>query len=311
MRDFGHEEIYTQSVWGEVRDRMWAFHARMAECAAQGDQAGAVAALDEAYFYYIDVVKGLAADSTRNARADAFLSGDGGDAVLARRTNDKSGVAVAYRIAASIHRNGDEAGSKLGSEPELIERLAVGRSTLREAIRTLEFFGVAEMQRGFGGGLTVIDPDPSLVIETAVLYLQHFGLDEPGTRSLADWLQQETARSIAARATHVELQDLIQGLEACAHAPTLERPSFAAELLQRLSRLADNRVLGLSADIAWQARSGLRAPSSGSRRPAPADADSVRAAADRLRIALRSPRAPPLSKALEQVSASLRVCVAS
>lgn len=55
-------------------------------------------------------------------------------------------------------------GSKLGTETELMARFDVGRSVLREAIRSLERLGVVRMDRGVSGGLTLIEPDPSQVI---------------------------------------------------------------------------------------------------------------------------------------------------
>lgn len=49
-----------------------------------------------------------------------------------------------------IQEDGLVAGDKLPSERELSERLKVGRSSVREALRALEFLGLIETRRGEG-----------------------------------------------------------------------------------------------------------------------------------------------------------------
>jgi len=64
-------------------------------------------------------------------------------------------------------------GQSLGSEAELGARFGVGRSVLREAIRSLEQLGVVERGRGGRSGPRVITPDPATVIETRRRRLRH------------------------------------------------------------------------------------------------------------------------------------------
>lgn len=49
-----------------------------------------------------------------------------------------------------IERDGLKAGDKIPSERELCERLNVGRSSVREALRALELLGLIETKRGEG-----------------------------------------------------------------------------------------------------------------------------------------------------------------
>ena len=49
-----------------------------------------------------------------------------------------------------IERNNLKSGDKLPSERELSERLNVGRSSVREALRALELLGLIETRRGEG-----------------------------------------------------------------------------------------------------------------------------------------------------------------
>jgi GntR family transcriptional regulator, transcriptional repressor for pyruvate dehydrogenase complex len=54
------------------------------------------------------------------------------------------------QIRRIIREDGLVAGDKLPSERELSERLQVGRSSVREALRALEFLGLIETRRGEG-----------------------------------------------------------------------------------------------------------------------------------------------------------------
>uniref|UniRef100_A0A7U3YDM5 Regulatory protein GntR HTH n=1 Tax=Geobacillus sp. (strain Y4.1MC1) TaxID=581103 RepID=A0A7U3YDM5_GEOS0 len=54
------------------------------------------------------------------------------------------------QIRKMIKADGLVAGDKLPSERELSERLQVGRSSVREALRALEFLGLIETRRGEG-----------------------------------------------------------------------------------------------------------------------------------------------------------------
>jgi DNA-binding FadR family transcriptional regulator len=184
----------------------------------------------------------------------------------------------------------------------------VGRSTFREAARTLEFFGMAAVQRGSGGGLTVLEPDPSMVIETAVLYLRYFGLEQVNTTALAEWLQAQVAALIGARATHQELHELIEEVQALAQMAPRARPAAATRILRRWASLANNRVLALSTQIVSTAQT-LHGSKSGIAKSRVNHTRTLTAAAAALRVATAGSSEQALAKALAHVETSVRACV--
>ena len=77
---------------------------------------------------------------------------------------------VASRIEDEVVARGWPIGEVLGSETELIERFAVSRAVLREAVRLVEHAGVARMRRGPGGGLVVSEPDRRAVVRAMAVW---------------------------------------------------------------------------------------------------------------------------------------------
>ncbi|MBO9130619.1 GntR family transcriptional regulator [Bacillus sp. 165] len=65
-------------------------------------------------------------------------------------TQTKVYLEIVNKIRAIITEDALEAGDKLPSERELSSRLAVGRSSVREALRALELLGLIETRRGEG-----------------------------------------------------------------------------------------------------------------------------------------------------------------
>lgn len=73
------------------------------------------------------------------------------------RESNKLFHEVVNQLQHIIQRDGLEAGDKLPSERELAERLGVGRSSIREALRALELLGVIETRRGEGTYMKRVD----------------------------------------------------------------------------------------------------------------------------------------------------------
>lgn len=67
-----------------------------------------------------------------------------------RKVNSKMYLDIVGELRRLIKAEGIETGEKLPSERELVERLQVGRSTIREALRSLELLGLIETRRGEG-----------------------------------------------------------------------------------------------------------------------------------------------------------------
>ncbi|MFT4415152.1 FadR/GntR family transcriptional regulator [Fredinandcohnia humi] len=65
-------------------------------------------------------------------------------------SSSKVYIEIVNQIRSIIHDDGLVAGDKIPSERELSDRLKVGRSSVREALRSLELLGLIETRRGEG-----------------------------------------------------------------------------------------------------------------------------------------------------------------
>jgi GntR family transcriptional regulator, transcriptional repressor for pyruvate dehydrogenase complex len=84
----------------------------------------------------------------------------------------KTAMLIAKRIVQDATRESLRPGDLLPSEHLMLETYSIGRGTLREALRLLEFQGVIALKPGPGGGPVLLDPDPSHLASTLVLLLQ-------------------------------------------------------------------------------------------------------------------------------------------
>ncbi|PFA69105.1 GntR family transcriptional regulator [Bacillus sp. AFS015802] len=65
-------------------------------------------------------------------------------------THAKVYIGIVHQLREMITKDGLQPGDKIPSERELSERLNVGRSSVREALRALELLGLIETRRGEG-----------------------------------------------------------------------------------------------------------------------------------------------------------------
>ncbi|MCZ2257986.1 FadR/GntR family transcriptional regulator [Sporosarcina sp. G11-34] len=70
------------------------------------------------------------------------------------KPSSKMFLDIVGELRVLITKEGIKTGGKLPSERELAERLQAGRSTIREALRSLELLGLIETRRGEGTFLT-------------------------------------------------------------------------------------------------------------------------------------------------------------
>jgi GntR family transcriptional regulator, transcriptional repressor for pyruvate dehydrogenase complex len=95
---------------------------------------------------------------------------------MAKETINRNGRKTGEAVAATIRRriaNGELAvGDRLPTEDELTEAFGIARTTLREALRILEFQGLIHIRRGRGGGATVTMPDLVRLAEPLAVVLQ-------------------------------------------------------------------------------------------------------------------------------------------
>lgn len=91
---------------------------------------------------------------------------------------------LARQILRDIRLRGWEDGVCLGTETEILEQYGISRATFRQAVRLLEQYSAATMQRGPGGGLLVRAPDPDNLITSAATFLKSRGVTQRDSRSL-------------------------------------------------------------------------------------------------------------------------------
>lgn len=107
-------------------------------------------------------------------------------------------------------------GDRLPNERELGELLRVGRSTVREALRTLELQGLVEVRPGRNGGIFVAEPSGRNVGEALETLLR---FRQPSRAELLEFrvsFEGETAWWAARRATPEECERLLELAEAVA-----------------------------------------------------------------------------------------------
>jgi DNA-binding FadR family transcriptional regulator len=137
----------------------------------------------------------------------------------------KTGVAVARRIEEEIIGDGWPLGKWLGSEPELIDRYEVSRAAFREAVRLLEFRGVARMRTGPRGGLIVTAPDASVVTRAAASFLDYQHVRAPHLFNARSALELKCIELIGGRMS----REQCERLQATVDAESTYSPAQIAE----------------------------------------------------------------------------------
>lgn len=136
-----------------------------------------------------------------------------------------------------------KAGDKLPSERKLSERLGVGRSNVRDAIKKLEFYGILKTlpQSGTivaGMGLTALEGLMSDVLK----------IEDSDFRSLVETrvlLETESARLAALRRTNQDIEDIKRTLDAYANKVRNGQQGVEEDLMFHLtiSEASKNSVL--------------------------------------------------------------------
>jgi GntR family transcriptional repressor for pyruvate dehydrogenase complex len=76
---------------------------------------------------------------------------------------DRISNVVVDQIKDAVFQKKLKAGDKLPSERQLMDQFKTSRVTIREAIKTLEQFGILEIKRGTEGGAFIRDPNTKFV----------------------------------------------------------------------------------------------------------------------------------------------------
>jgi GntR family transcriptional regulator, transcriptional repressor for pyruvate dehydrogenase complex len=136
-----------------------------------------------------------------------------------RKRTLKTSEFIARDLAAYIVDQELPEGTSLPPEREMIESFAIGRNTLREALRILETRGVLTIRSGPGGGPVVRRPRPSDLGEALTLILQFESTTFQEVMAARAWLEPIVAGSAAAHITKAEVAALREVNAAIIEAP--------------------------------------------------------------------------------------------
>jgi GntR family transcriptional repressor for pyruvate dehydrogenase complex len=136
-------------------------------------------------------------------------------------------------------------GDVLGTENEFAERYGVSRIVARDALRTLEALGVAEIRMGKGGGARVARGNPKLFAEALAVQLDLTGVSVAEIMDAQRAIECLAAELAAENATDVDiarLRMLLADAEANLH--DVERTTqLGAEFHLAVAEASHNRVL--------------------------------------------------------------------
>jgi GntR family transcriptional repressor for pyruvate dehydrogenase complex len=120
---------------------------------------------------------------------------------------EKAAMLLARRIMRDVSRD------QLPPEKVMLEKYAIGRGTLREALRLLEFQGIIALRPGPGGGPVLLDPDPTHLASTVLLLMQ---LKQAPFRTIVEVrgaLEPVTSSLAAQRISEESLVELASAVE--------------------------------------------------------------------------------------------------
>jgi DNA-binding FadR family transcriptional regulator len=113
------------------------------------------------------------------------------------------------RLAQAIKLGALRVGARLPPERELVDRLGVSRTTLREAIRALQEQGYLRSSRGRSGGTFVASRQPRQTTKADVQrVLRELGTSLVDLIDLREAIEPKAAELAACRATDVEIRSL-------------------------------------------------------------------------------------------------------
>lgn len=124
---------------------------------------------------------------------------EGPRAVSGQSRPQKVAVLVAQRIIRDVARANARPGDSLPPERVMLEQYEIGRGTLREALRLLEFQGAIALKPGPGGGPVLLTPDASHLSSSLLLLMQLHGAPYRTVVEVRHTLEPITARMATRR----------------------------------------------------------------------------------------------------------------
>jgi GntR family transcriptional repressor for pyruvate dehydrogenase complex len=136
-------------------------------------------------------------------------------------------------------------GDVLGTESEFADRYGVSRIVARDALRTLQGLGIAEIRMGKGGGARVARGNPRLFAEALAVQLDLTGVSAAeimDAQRAIECLAAELAAENATEADVARLRQLIDDADACMD-DVAQFTRLGAEFHLAVAEASHNRVL--------------------------------------------------------------------
>ena len=154
---------------------------------------------------------------------------------------------IARLIGRDIIDNEWREGHFIGREPELLRHYKISRDTFREALRVLEWQGLARTTRGASGGLVVAKPSQTAIINILRDYFDLTDVTFEEVMEARRRLERLTVRLATIRLTedaipalHTLLEELAKPLDNLS-----EEVMRQLQLIQEIGRISGNSVLAL------------------------------------------------------------------
>lgn len=151
---------------------------------------------------------------------------------------------VAEAIKAWVVEQRLQPGDRLPSEPELIERFGMAKSTIREAMRLLEAQGLVRTRTGPGGGSFVHEVSRARAQALLGNYFYFKDLTIRDIYQLRRALEPELAASLAGKLS----EDVLARLEANIHAYDAPARTLEEERRQHIDSLRFHAILAEAAE---------------------------------------------------------------
>lgn len=157
-------------------------------------------------------------------------------------------------------------GDVLGTEKEIAARFGVSRIVARDALRTLQALGIAEIRMGRGGGARVAQGNPRLFAEALAIQLDLTGVsagEVVDAQRAVETLTAELAAEHATAGDHARLRRLIAEAEGKL-GDVAEFTRSCRDFHLAVAEAAHNRVLVVHLfsleHVAWPARNRTLTP---------------------------------------------------
>ncbi|MCP5265630.1 MAG: FadR family transcriptional regulator [Burkholderiaceae bacterium] len=155
---------------------------------------------------------------------------------------------ICAQIRREIRRGSLAPTDRLPSERDLAERFQVSRSTVREALRTLEYGGIVTLHKGVKGGAYVQQGDARPITQTVedLLALGGLSLEEYTEARVA--VQSAIIRLACERATDADfaaLETNIERTEALGGTDAEARTELTIEFYRLLAEATGNRAMSM------------------------------------------------------------------